>query len=276
MIEPLVSVGIPTHNNPDGLAKTIENMVNQTYTNLEINISVNPTVNEDINEKYQRVYEQYKDVRIRWHFQETDIGLIENYWFVLQKATGMYFMYAQDDDEWSLGFIKGLVFLLEMCPTVPVAMSVVKRRDETGQIFDSYDMKDIKVSDAMRNEKVAFIFMGVWRLQKIQEYARIFSDVAIDVQALLDGGVLIDPNEVYIKGMRHDKAKEQVTKDPLWFFRVYYHVLRGVSIIDWRLVPIVACTNFVWVIRSYMAQILFLLPVDHWFRKSIRKLYRSF
>ena len=181
-------------------------------------------------------------------------------------------MYAQDDDEWSLGFIDGLVSLLESNPTVPVAMGRVNRRDDTGQIFDTFDMKNISLLNAMHDEKLAFIFMGVWGLDKLREYSTDQTDVAIAAQALLDGGVLINLNEIYTKGMRHEKAKEQVRKNPFWYFHIYFSLLKGVYVKDWTKVPEVALFNSVWVIRSYAAQVLFLLPVDHPIRKTVRKL----
>jgi glycosyltransferase involved in cell wall biosynthesis len=270
MNEPLVSIGIPTYNNPEGLENTIFNFLCQSYENFEIIVSVNPSLDEDINNKYRKLSERYKG--IKWHFQNNNTGLINNFEFVLQQATGKYFMYAQDDDEWSLGFINGLVSLLEDNPLVPVAMSVVQRRDDTGKIFDTFDMKNISVLNAMHDEKLAFVFMGVWRINKLREYSTDQTDIAIDAQAILDGGVMINPHELYTKGMRHDKAKEQIKNNPFWYFHIYWSLLKGVYRIDKMKVPVVAVYNFVWVIRSYAAQILFLLPVDHPIRKTVRKL----
>jgi len=270
MTEPLVSVGIPTYNNPEGLEKTLANFMCQTYQNLEIIVSVNPS-NGDTNNKYRGLIGRYNNVK--WHFQSTNTGLIDNFWFVLEQATGEYFVFAQDDDEWSLGFINGLVSLLEINPSVSVAMSKVQRRTDTGEIFDTFDMKNISVLNAMHDEKLAFVFMGVWRINKLRKYSEgRTTDIAIDAQAILDGGVMINPHELYTKGMRHDKAKEQIQANPFWYFHIYWSLLKGVYRINRMKVPMVAVYNFVWVIRSYAAQILFLLPVDHPIRKTVRKL----
>lgn len=252
MTEPLVSVGIPTYNNPEGLEKILGSLMSQSYKNLEIIVSVNPSENEEVNEYYHRLSETSKG--INWHFQESNIGLHNNFIFVMQQATGNYFMWAQDDDDWSLGFIKGLVWLLENASMVSVAMSRVQRRDDTDKIFDTFDMKNISVLNAMHDEKVAFLFMGLWRLSKLQEYSdRIFSDISICCQAILDGGVLIDSNELYTKGMRHGKAKEQIKNDIFWYFRVYYYLLKGVAGVNKKMILPVAGMNLVWVIRSYAA-----------------------
>ena len=39
--QPLVSVGIPTYNRPEGLRRTLECITKQTYKNLEIIVSNN-------------------------------------------------------------------------------------------------------------------------------------------------------------------------------------------------------------------------------------------
>jgi hypothetical protein len=152
-------------------------------------------------------------------------------------------------------------------------MSRIQRRDETGKIFDTYDMENISVLNAMHDEKIAFLFMGIWRLEKLREYSnKVFSDVATCSMAVLDGGALIAANELYTKGMRHGKAQEQVKGDIFWYFRIYYYLLKGVLLTDKKMVVPVACMNLLWVFRSYAAQVLFLLPVEHPIRKGVRKL----
>jgi glycosyltransferase involved in cell wall biosynthesis len=274
VVKPLVSVGLPTHNNPEGLERVLNNLVTQSYKNIEIIISLNPSVNEDVNVKCHEIIERFRfqDTRIKRHYQVSNIGGTPNFWFVLHEAPimGKYFMFAQDDDAWSTYFIERLVYLLELDPTVPVAISSVERHDENGDVFDFYDMRGLSVLNAMRDDRLSFLWMGIWRLEKIRDYSRVWSDIAMSAQALLDGGVLVNDEETYVKGLRHDKAREQVSTDPLWFFRIYYYLLKGVALRGKGVLPLVAVTNLVWVFKSYAAQVLFLLPVDHPIRKIVR------
>jgi len=93
---PLVSVGIPTYNRPEGLRRTLECITRQTYKNLEIIISDNCSPGPET-EVVAREF-MVKDSRIQYFRQEKNMGGAFNLKFVLKKATGEYFMWAADDD----------------------------------------------------------------------------------------------------------------------------------------------------------------------------------
>ena len=56
---PLVSIGIPTYNRPEGLRKLLDSMLNQTYKNIELIVSDNATpgntVDELVNEYRRKI-----------------------------------------------------------------------------------------------------------------------------------------------------------------------------------------------------------------------------
>lgn len=101
---PLVSVGIPTYNNPSGLRNTLNSISNQTYKNVEIIVSDNGSPG---NETRNAVMEfAKKDKRIKYFRQKKNEGSIFNFKFVLKKAKGEYFMWAADDDFWEKTFVE--------------------------------------------------------------------------------------------------------------------------------------------------------------------------
>lgn len=99
----LVSVGIPTYNRPEGLRRTLECITAQTYKNLEIIISDNASPGIDT-EVIVREFMAI-DKRIKYYKQQDNKGLTYNFNFVLEKATGDFFMWAADDDEWDNSYI---------------------------------------------------------------------------------------------------------------------------------------------------------------------------
>ncbi len=101
---PLVSVGIPTYNRPEGLHRTLECITGQTYKNLEIIVSDNCSPRPET-EAIVREF-MAKDSRIQYFRQEKNKGAIFNFKFVLEKATGEYFMWASDDDKWESIFVE--------------------------------------------------------------------------------------------------------------------------------------------------------------------------
>lgn len=105
--QPLVSVGIPTYNRPEGLKRTLECITNQTYKNLEIIVSDNCSPGRET-EAVIRDF-MIKDNRIRYFHQEMNKGPSFNFKFVLEQANGEFFMWAADDDEWSLFYIEKIM-----------------------------------------------------------------------------------------------------------------------------------------------------------------------
>ena len=100
--QPLVSVGIPTYNRSESLKRSISSVINQTYTNLEIIISDNASTDET-----QKVCEKFcsLDSRVKYIRQPENFGAGNNFKFVLEQATGEYFMWLGDDDYISKDFI---------------------------------------------------------------------------------------------------------------------------------------------------------------------------
>jgi glycosyltransferase involved in cell wall biosynthesis len=135
---PLVSVGIPTYNRPEGLRRTLECITNQTYANLEIivsdNCSPDPQVVNVVNE-FKQV-----DSRIRFYRQDENIGAQHNFKFVLGQSTGKYFMWAADDDKWNDFYIAELVNCLEtLGPQYVAANFEAQYFDRNGNLFEFFE-----------------------------------------------------------------------------------------------------------------------------------------
>ncbi|WP_292389770.1 glycosyltransferase family 2 protein [Methanosarcina sp. UBA5] len=107
MEKPLVSVGIPCYNRPEGLRRTLECITGQTYKNLEIIVSDNCSPDQEV-ERVGRDFAS-KDSRIQYYRQKENIGTMPNFQFVLEKTTGEYFMWAADDDEWQPKYIETIL-----------------------------------------------------------------------------------------------------------------------------------------------------------------------
>ena len=101
---PLVSIGLPIFNRPEGLIRSLECLVNQTYQNIEIVIADNCSSNPEV-EKIAREYVA-KDARITYYRHDSNKGWGYNTNFVIEKAKGDYFMRATDDDWWDITFIE--------------------------------------------------------------------------------------------------------------------------------------------------------------------------
>ena len=121
---PMVSVGIPTYNRPEGLRRALECIIGQSYRNLEIIVSDNASAGDET----ENVVRGFigNDPRVRYVRQRENIGVIPNFQFLLNSAKGKYFLWHADDDLCEPGFINELVGCLEKHPDIVLAMTDVK------------------------------------------------------------------------------------------------------------------------------------------------------
>ena len=128
---PLVSVGLPIYNRPEGLRRTLECFVNQTYANIEIIIADNCSPDPEV-EKIAREYVA-KDDRISYFRHEENKGWGYNTNFVIEKAKGEYFLRATDDDWWDVTFVEKVMNLMLSNPTASRGFSNFIEVDVNGE-----------------------------------------------------------------------------------------------------------------------------------------------
>lgn len=125
--EPLVSIGCPTYNRPDGLRRMLECLINQTYSNLEIIVSDNCSKGEETEGIVRNLMQS--DSRIKYFRQEHNIGSFNNYKFLLEQAQGDYFAWVCDDDTRKYTFIDACIKEFERLKTPLVVNSYSRRVD---------------------------------------------------------------------------------------------------------------------------------------------------
>ncbi len=106
--QPLVSIITPTYNRPEYLKAALTSAVQQTYQNIEIIVSDNCSP-----ENPQPIIESFKDSRIRFFRNESNLGMFANTMNAFKKAEGKYVACLLDDDIWEKDFLAKLVPALE-------------------------------------------------------------------------------------------------------------------------------------------------------------------
>jgi glycosyltransferase involved in cell wall biosynthesis len=107
---PEVSIGMPVYNAEDYIREAIDSLLNQSFQDFELIISDNASI--DGTGEICRAYMK-EDKRVRYIRQQTNIGVIENFQFVLNEAKGQYFMWAAGDDIWDERWIELLLASLK-------------------------------------------------------------------------------------------------------------------------------------------------------------------
>lgn len=107
---PLISIGIPAYNRPEGVERAVRSVQRQDYPHLEIIISDNHSTDET-EDLCRRLAAE--DDRIRYFRQPRNKGPTANFHFVLRHSHGRYFMWLADDDWLEEGILPRYVTFLE-------------------------------------------------------------------------------------------------------------------------------------------------------------------
>ncbi len=100
-----VSVGMPVYNGAKYLAKAIEGLCAQTADNVEIIVSDDASKDES---PLLLADWAAQDPRVSVTHHERNLGTIGNFEWLVEQASGEYFMWAAQDDSWSPNYIDGL------------------------------------------------------------------------------------------------------------------------------------------------------------------------
>jgi glycosyltransferase involved in cell wall biosynthesis len=105
---PLVSICIPIYNGEKYIEETLNCVVNQTYSNLEIVISDNCSTDNSI-----ALIKKFNDPRIKIYNNVANQGLAYNFKKVFTYATGKYIAFLGADDLMGLTSVEEAVAILE-------------------------------------------------------------------------------------------------------------------------------------------------------------------
>ena len=98
-----VDILLATYNGQDFLREQVDSILNQSYQDFNLIISDDGSTDETY--KILKEYEK-KDSRIRLFRQEKNLGLIQNFEFLLKQVSSDYFMFSDQDDIWKEEKIK--------------------------------------------------------------------------------------------------------------------------------------------------------------------------
>lgn len=132
--QPLVTVGIICYNRTEGFKNTLKCITGQTYKNLEIIIS------QDFHDTidFTEVATSAGDNRVTFVKQTKRLSMYNNFLFVLEKASGEYFMWAADDDWWAPDFIEKVMELLIANPSAALGFTDFMEVDEHNNRITTY------------------------------------------------------------------------------------------------------------------------------------------
>lgn len=223
---PLVTVAIPVYNEEKFIIKTLDSITNQDYNNIEIIISDNAS-----NDNTGQLCIEYanKDKRIKYHRHEQNIGAVNNFYHLTDKARGIYFAWVAGHDLWSTNLLSECVSLLDQTPEATVAYGTPVWIGESGErlpIFSGcYDTRGC-------NAVVRFLMvfwgsmnpvLGVIRRQYLPDFSRgrsfVGTDLVLLAELALKGEFLLAKDAVFYRRQNRppeeyqEKLKRYKSKD---------------------------------------------------------------
>ena len=216
-----VSIGIPTYNRPDGLFRTIKQILGQTHKNIEVIISNNDSSNPLVKDLINKCAEL--DSRIVPFHQDKNIGIVKNFKFVLQVATSEYFMWAADDDEWDSRFVERCLGKLQESDAA-TAMPGFLRHNRPLNVRGVANLPRMTGENPYQ-DAVAFyetmphsIFYGLHRRESIEwlltQEDSLFDDEYFIIRQIVNNGIVTFPEEIlYVAGIEDVEYKIKLPKE---------------------------------------------------------------
>lgn len=132
---PLISIGIPTYNSAATIRNTLESILRQTYTNLEINVVDDKSKDNtlEILKQIQNECLQSGDGRIKIYENEKNLGMSGNWTKCLSVARGEFVKLICADDMMDEGALEKEVKAMEEHPSVNLVESDTRLVDITGK-----------------------------------------------------------------------------------------------------------------------------------------------
>jgi glycosyltransferase involved in cell wall biosynthesis len=154
---PLVSVGVPVYNGDLYIARALDSLLAQDFTDFEIVICDNAS--QDSTPEICAAYAD-RDPRIRFHRNPKNLGLVGNFNRTFELSRGKYFKWAAHDDWHAPESLRLAVNALEADPSAALCATGVSVVDEHGTEFDRW-IPDVDLQTPEPHERLHLL---LWTL----------------------------------------------------------------------------------------------------------------
>lgn len=144
--KPMFSVCIPTYNRAYILPKVVQSVLSQTYKDLELFISDDASTDNT-----EDVVKGFGDARIRYHRNQKNLGVLDNWNFIIKNAAGEYVFKLDDDDYIAPAFLERVAAIFEKHPNVgSVYTGFYYAKDYNGNFIEKVVDRGIFKSEYIR------------------------------------------------------------------------------------------------------------------------------
>ncbi len=167
-----VAIGMPVRNGNPGIRRALDSLLSQTHRNISVLISDNCSTDNtrEICAAYAR-----RDSRVQLVAQKDNLGICNNFRFVLDASSAPFFMWACHDDRWAPTFVERNLDALIANPSAIAAMSKVDLVKEDGAVERAKGTAPLlgdptaRVQAVLRRPSEASRFYGVFRTGPLKQ-----------------------------------------------------------------------------------------------------------
>ena len=252
--QPLVTVGLPVYNRPEGLRRTLECFVNQTYQNIEIIIADNCSPDPEV-EKISQEFVS-RDSRVSYFRHSENKGWGYNGVFVIEKAKGEFFLRATDDDWWDHTFIEKIIGKMLHDKSIVLGFSNFIAVQENGNTTNKYpdffplfqeftvdsDFKKIKnYINQFEGFGKSNVYFSIFKTELLQtkfvcdllKNQVLACDLQINLYCLLQGKFVLHPEILFKVTFGNEKHYEQTKVINkvlnLFFLKIDYQKVKSLN-----------------------------------------------
>ena len=239
---PRVTVGLMLYNEEKYLAKTVETILEQGFSDFEILIADNAS-EDKTGEIALQLAEKYPHVRYYRH--PKNYGAHYNYNFLVKHAHGEYFVLAGGHDLWSQNYLSALAKALDDNPGAVVAYAPTVWIDEVGNILP----KRSAFIDTSGMDPVARFNIMIWmnqnsmygmcRLDALRRTRLLLDTIGSDPVMLgelaLQGDFIVVPEVTWFRRMnRTPESREERLRR---YYRILFLKLKPIILPHWTIPP---------------------------------------
>ncbi len=243
---PLVTVGIPAYDRPDGLRRAIECALSQTLRDLEVIVSddASPTDLAPVVRPHAE-----RDPRLRFVRQPANLGPEGNHLWLRDQARGKYFVWLSDDDWLDPTFLEKAVRVLETDASVAMCFCDYLYAEEDGKVVGSRTLRHLHPDAPWSEGQLDFfrypydvaanIVSGVYRLDVLRRVRHPFSntfrrimsghEAPLLAQMARRGRILVLPEALFIR-TQHSRSGDSLAHRVSSGLRLWELVLLYVTI----------------------------------------------
>jgi glycosyltransferase involved in cell wall biosynthesis len=167
----VITIGMPTFNSADFLEQALGGLMRQTYRKFVVHVSDNASTDRTWDLLQRSVA---GDPRFVLHRQSKNLGLIDNFRYVLDQAASEFFMWHAYDDWIAPNFLEALVAVMAAEPNCALACARIVKVLPDGRPVKCRDFPDFsgklrqrRIATMLRHPRSPWLY-GLYRTQEVR------------------------------------------------------------------------------------------------------------